>query len=51
MSAVDDADGWWHALPPQRRVQIHLWIERPAHAPCPGQGALPLDLPDREETP
>lgn len=35
------ADDWWAHLPPQRRVQIYRWIERPIEAGMtPGQLAL-----------
>lgn len=51
---TDEADRWWHCLPPARRVQIHRWIEHPAPTVPQGLVPLPLELPparpDRKET-
>ncbi|OZF09842.1 hypothetical protein CH300_00225 [Rhodococcus sp. 15-1154-1] len=55
MSGMDvlNADVWWAKLPPERKCQIHRWIEPGAaggHAPVRGQIELPIPVPtDTEE--
>lgn len=37
------ADDWWHSLSPDRRNQIHRWVDPPIGQPAtPGQYELPL---------
>ncbi|WP_345602174.1 hypothetical protein [Tomitella cavernea] len=43
MDTAAAADDWWHSLPPDRRVQIWRWVDRPAaSAETPGQMSIPI---------
>jgi hypothetical protein len=38
VTPADEADAWWLGLTPERREQIHRWVNRPVgHEPMPGQ--------------
>jgi len=43
MDLARAADEWWHNLPPDRRAQIHKWVDRPEeHKPIEGQLEIPI---------
>lgn len=38
------ADEWWLSLPPERRAQIHRWVDGPTHSrECEGQIEIPIN--------
>lgn len=54
MSTVADADAWWHAQTPQRRLKIYGWLADAHHShrlaePTRGQLEMPFP-PDPERT-
>ncbi|MCK8670966.1 hypothetical protein M1M07_07525 [Rhodococcus sp. HM1] len=51
MVTAADADAWWHAQPPERRLTIYGWLNRGTHlAPTPTAGQLEMFPTDPEET-
>lgn len=50
-TAAQAADEWWHTLPPERRAQIHRWVDRPhTHHETPGQIEIPIPTTQKEVT-
>ncbi|MGW4582020.1 hypothetical protein ACWELP_25335 [Rhodococcus aetherivorans] len=45
MSTVADADAWWHAQSPERRVTIYGWLCRDHSTTGPIDGQLAMPFP------
>ncbi|SFA60896.1 hypothetical protein SAMN05444374_11657 [Rhodococcoides kroppenstedtii] len=45
-SDVQAADIWWATQNPERKCQIHRWIDPAARGHHPVAGQFELDLPD-----